>query len=445
MQARLPFASTLTLAVLAAVSARTWAADFDYALRAGLSHNDNINLSDTDATGQYVLTPGLDFTFRQQGSVLQANVAGNMEYRDYLGNAFDNQTLTQLSTQANWTVLPERLDFAVEDYASVEPLSTLSSNTPNNQQQTNVLALGPILHFRMGPTLNGQAELRYINSNASKTQDFDSSRSIAALRLLKDLSPTSQLSANADTQRVAFRHSDANPDYDRSELYARYVRRLDRFNLDGMLGWSRIDFERAPNATSPLLRLNTSWQATLQSTLTVEVARQFSDAAQDLLERSAQTPLAYDPLTPARPLIPTEPNINTGNMVINSQVYTERRIELSYDFSGTRFAFRIAPLYRKVDYVNDTTFSQTGRGGSIGVDYRLSPRTMLSGFANTERLRYDSLARTDRTSHYSISLTEQKTMHWSWRVALTRDWRSSTVAGQGYQANEIYLGVIYRR
>ena len=177
------------------------AAQFDYGWRVGVGHSDNIGLTETDPISQNMLIPGFDFSYQQEGSTFQADVVGNLEYRDYLAHAFDNQTLAQLAGQANWTVLPERLDFTVRDVASVQPLSTFSSNAPDNQQQTNVLTLGPVLKLRIGDAMRGQVELHYINSYASKVDDFNSSRGVLAGRLFRDLSPTDVLSLNVETQK----------------------------------------------------------------------------------------------------------------------------------------------------------------------------------------------------------------------------------------------------
>ncbi len=424
---------------LAIVSTSVSAAQFDYGWRVGGGHSDNVGLDETDRVSQNVLIPGFDFSYQQQGSALQANVVGNLEYRDYLGNAFDSQKLAQLAGQANWTIMPQRLDFTVRDVASVQPLSTFSSNAPDNQQQTNVLALGPTLRFRLGETLRGQAELNYTNSRASKTSDFDSSRGMLALRLLKNISPTAQLSANAETERVTFDQDSTSPAYNRTQLFVGSVSHLSQFDVEASVGWSQLDFSHADTVDTPLLRLNLAWRASPRSTLAFNAARQYADSTQDLL---SQLGLNSDTLAATAPL---PSNIGTGNAVISSQVYIERRLQVEYTYNGTLLSLTIAPLYRKLDYVNDPASNQTSHGGSAGLDYRLRPRLSLSAFANTESRRYDSLARTDRIRNFGVSLTNQRTEHWSWNVLFTRRLRSTAAIDASYHANEIYLGVAYRR
>jgi hypothetical protein len=471
----MPASSTLSCAIglaLAVASGATSAAQFDYSLFVGINHSDNIDLTASNPISENVLIPGFNFTYAQIGSTLQANIAGTFEYYDYLGNAFTNQTFVQLTGQANWTVLPQRLDFTVQDFAGVQPLSTLASDAPNNLQQTNVLALGPILHFRLSDTLRGQAELDYINSYASKTQEFNSSRGQAVLRFLDDLGPTDVLSLNIESQYVDFYDNpstpateidgvpDVNgtvniPNYTRNELFGRYVRTLAHFNLDVSLGWSQIDFNGAPSASTPLARVTLSWQPTTRSNLALTASHQYSDAAQDIMMQPGQIIAgagaqlnnnAIGPIGPTGPQGQTSPGgINTGDLVIDPEVYLNQSLGADYTYTTERWTFSAAPLYSRLSYLNDPTFDQTDRGGSAGASYRVTSLLSLAAFADYERYEYRALDRRDDTSDYGISLTDRRTPHWSWQVSLTHRQRDSTASGQSYSENEIYFGVVFKR
>lgn len=432
MPVPIKLAGAITLALAFAPHSAS-AGQLDYTLYAGVEHSDNINMAGNNPTSQYALVPGVNFNFVQEGSTIQANVSGNLQYRDYMGSDFTSQTQTQLAGQANWTVLPERLDFTVQDYAGIQPVDYLASNAPSNQQQTNVISLGPTLHFRLGNTLRGQAELRYINSYAQTTQGFNSSRGVAALRLLKELSPTNQLSLNAETQRTNFVNVLGGPNYNRHEVFTRYVSKLARFDIDAALGWSQLEFDGSTRAlSSPLARLAVAWRPSERSTLALASSRQYSDAAQGMMELSGQQIGGIN-------------GTNTGNAAVNSQIYLERRLELSYNFRGTRFQFSLAPFYNKLDYTNDQLFNQTGRGGRIGFDYQLSPTFTLSTFAQAQTLTYQTLDRRDKSYDYSVSLIRQWTPHWGARASFSHQQRNSSVPGQSFQENRIYFGVTFRR
>lgn len=420
--------------LFAASSAAASAAQLDYTLYTGIEHSDNIALTTTNQISQNVFTPGLTFTFDQQGSTIQANATGVLEYRDFLGRSISNQTQAQLAGQANWTIAPERLDLTIQDYAGIEPVNTLISNAPSNEQQTNVFALGPTLHFNLGSALRGQAELRYIDSYAQKNNDFDSQRGSAALRVLEDLSPTDQLSANIESQHTDFSNSD-NSNYTRNELFGGYVRKLAHIDFNVALGWSQLDFEQGGtrNASSPLARLTLNWYSTSRSTITLAAVYEYTDAAQAMLSEPGQ--------------LISEPGrtINIGNAVINSQVYLDRHLQLTYGFRTERVTLSIAPIYSKLDYINDPSFNQTQRGGTLNLDYRLRPTLTLSAFANAERLVYNNLSRRDNTYNYGIDLSQQWTPHWSWRASLLHQRTSSTALNASFSENEIYLGVVFRR
>ncbi|MGY3038776.1 hypothetical protein ACVWWQ_000363 [Rhodanobacter sp. TND4EL1] len=424
------FVRAITLALVVSPG-MTVAAQFDYSLYAGIEHSSNITLSNQNPISENILIPGLNFAFTQQGSVLQANVVGALEYHDYTGGKFDNQTQTQLAGMANWTVLPQRLDFSVQDYASVQPIDSLASDAPGNQQQTNVLALGPTLHLRFGDAMRGQVELRYVNSDASKVDEFNSSRGSVAARLFRDISPTDQLSVNAETQHVDFvNQNQAN--YDRNEVYVAYSSKLARFDIDASAGWSQLSFDHSPSVSNPLLRLALAWRPTQRSTFSLAGAYQYSDAAQDMLA-AGQTPS------------PTIESINTGSSVIDAQVYQERLLQATYALNTERLTLSVTPAFSKVHYLNESTFDQTGRGGGVNLSYRLRPQLTLSALAGIQRIDYTSLDRRDRTVRFGLDLNRQWTSHWSAHLAVDRQRRSSNVASQSYRETRIFLGVVFRR
>jgi hypothetical protein len=412
------------------------AAQLNYVLYGGVEHSNNIALTATNPISENVLIPGMSFNFAQAGAALQANVAGNLEYRDYLGGRFANQTQTQLAGQANWTVLPGRLDLTAQDYAGIQPIDRLAANGPDNQQQTNVFTFGPTLHFRLGDAARGLAQVRYINSYAEKTKDFNSGRTQASLSAVKDLNPTDQLSLNIENERVSLSSHAASSDYSRNQLYGQYISKLARLRIDVTAGWSELDFKQpgAPTASGPLTRLTIDYTPTERSSFRISAAREYSDAAQDILLQQ-----------PASLTEGTGQGINIGNTTVDSQVYLERRVGLSYAFTGARFNFLIAPLYRKLGYLDDPISDQTTRSVAIDLGYRLRPTLTLSAFVTGERLAYDRLARHDTTTSLGLDLARQWTPHWGWHLSFRRQRRASDAPDQSFRENQIYLGFTYTR
>ena len=438
MQSRCPLARMtgmlLTLMLPSAVSAF----QLDYLVELGLERNDNVNLSEDDPESATILRPMLGFNLQQEGSTVQANASGVVEYRDYTGGEFSNEFRGQLAGHLNWTMMPERLNLTIEDYVSVQPIDPLAQDTPNNQQQTNVFAIGPTLNFRLGPTVRGQAELRYINSHAEETQEFNTQRVSGALRAIKDLSTTSTISANVVDERIDFTEADAGPDYSRYSVFGRYTRNWTRLDLLTDFGYSWLDYSgnTIENRHDPLARATLNWRASERSTFTVDAAYQFSDAASGMMTTAIGT------------TIPT--NIATGDATTTSQAYLEQRLALGYAYRGDRTGFTVAPYYRKLDYSSsdtegETGLDQTGKGATAGMSYLLRPLISTGLTATGENLNYDQIAREDKSWTVTAFLRQQWARNWSWRVELTHYKRDSSAPGQSSDQNIAYFGITYTR
>ncbi|PXV61449.1 uncharacterized protein, PEP-CTERM system associated [Dyella jiangningensis] len=437
-----------TMLALVVVPGCSWAGDFAYSLFTSVEHSDNIALSTDNPVSSSVITPGINFAYRQLGSTIQANVVGTAEYLAYSSSQFDNQTLGTLSAQVNWSAIPQRLDFSVEDDAGVQPVDTLASNAPNNLQQTNVLSLGPILHFDFNAATRGQVELKYVNSYASKVDDFDSSRGLGAFRVIRDVSPTTQVSLNLESQRVDLKTATAGPNYTRDEIYAHYVHTLRYFDVDALLGWNYVDFNHAPSASKPMARFTLGWRPSTRNSFTLTGIYEFSDAAQDMLLQPGQTIVDSMTNVSSNPLdLINDPNrgLNTGTVVVDSTVYLDKSVQGTYSYRGDRLSITVAPVYRKLDYLNTPTFNQKEKSADIAVDYKLRPTLTLTGFADYQHIDYTALNRTDKTTRFGVAISHEFTQHWSWRAGYTRQLRASTAALQSYHENEFIVGVVYRR
>jgi len=430
-------ASGVGLALAAATAPGTLlAGQLDYTLYGGIERSDNIALTAQDPMSESVLVPGMSFSYLQQGAVLQANFAGNFEYRDYLTRRFSDQAQLQLAGQANWTILPARLDLEMQDYAGVQPIDRLASTGPDNLQQTNVFTFGPVLHFLLGGSTRGQAAVHYISSYAEKTKDFNSHRTQESLGVTRDMNATDRLSLNLEVQQVSLTELAAIPDYDRREVLAGYMSELAHLEIDLALGWSQLDFKEAgmQTASGPLQRLTMDYRPTERSTLSLSAAREYSDAAQDML---LQAPTGF--------LEGTGRGVDVGNVTVDAQVYLERRLRLAYTFEDDRLTLTAAPLYRRLGYVNDPTLDQTTRGAGINISYRLRPTLTLSMVSVYERLAYDTIDRRDTTINYGLDIVNHLNRRWGWRISLLHQQRSSNQAEQDYRENQIYFGILYNR
>jgi hypothetical protein len=410
----------------------------DWAVGLGYEHTDNINRTSIDPTSQDILQPTLNFIYNQNGSKVQAQVAGVVQYVDYLQSFYGNEFRGQLSGTLNWVIAPQRLNFAVQDYSSVEPVSIRASNAPPNQQQVNVFVAGPTLSFRMGTALRGDVDLRYVNTTASKTKDFNSQRELGAFRAFRDLSPTNTLSFNAEAVHVEFDNVDplVSPDrYNQYNAYLRYQSYLDRLDFDFALGGSRTEFSQgAGDHSGALVRATINWRMSPRNTLQINGVDQLADSTANLV----QAPLLAN-------VDVTSLSVQVGRTAISPVVYRDRGVNLNYKFQGPRLGFSLTPFYTRLRQLNGEDLSRNGYGEVANVTYLLRP-LMTLGFTVADRTTEYILDHSrDRDRSYTVDLSQQFTPHWSWSVAVNHESRNSTRPGFDYHENQLFAILSYRR
>lgn len=405
----------------------------DYTLGASLNHSDNINYSSTDPVSANVLSPNLGFSITEQGSTLSAIAAGSLEYRDYLGNEFGNEFRTLFSGLANWHISPERFDWSFADNIGRQPINALQSNSPSNQQQTNVFSTGPTLRAKFSDVLHGLFDLRYTNSYADTTKAFNSNRLGALGSLLYPLDPANTLSGSVTASRTRYIESESKMfDYDREDAYVGYQRKTPAFTLDAAVGYSWLDMRHADSRSGSLLRGSLRWNPTPATSLGVSIDREYSDAAQDLVFTPAQLG-----------------NVGIGSgingAVIAPQVYVENRVGFDINHREDTFRVGFTPFWRKLDYIDDPTSDQRSSGYYASADYYVRPTFWLGFYAGQERRKYTAIERTDDDLRYGISLNLQRTRHWLWSLLAEHQRRDSNGVDSSYSENSILLSITWRR
>lgn len=432
MAARLIGATLLSSAILACYPGTAQAFRVDYNLDFGIERNDNLLLTPDDEIETTILRPGLGFTMTQASSTWQAEFSGRGEYLRYGDERFDSTLEGVLNGRLNWVILPERLSFTVEDDLSIQPVDTLLADTPGNRQQVNVISAGPTLLFNLGQTLRGAAELRYINSDAEITDEFNSSRVNLALRAIKQLDPTSELSANAQVQRVDFERDLIARDYDRTDLYARYARRLASFDFALDAGLSRIDYREGGGSRSePLFRVQGTWHSGERHHLTLRASSQFSDTASDALA-------GIDPTTVVPGSIPI------GEAVVNASPYEERGLDLQYTLTTPRLTAVFAPYYNRLRYVDTDDFDQNTYGARGDVSWQLRPRLAVGAYGALGRISYVRTDRVDETREVGAYARYDWTRRLSSRLSVVHHERDISEAGQDASQNIVLLTFSYQ-
>lgn len=408
----------------------------DYRLGFGIEHSDNIRRTAVDPISETVLLPSLAFALSGEGDRFSLQAAGDAEFRDYRDAGFDSELRTRLGLSAAWRILPERLAWTFEDYLGRQPIDGFAIDRPDNQQRTNVLVTGPTLSLRPDPRTRLIAELRWIDSWAQRTREFNSDRWNLALRGLRQFSPTHSGSAHLEYSDIRFeRVSDTVQSFERLDGFLRWDRRAARVELSADAGASRIRFEDGADRDGSLLRLRASWLPDESQRLELRGARQYSDAVADLI--GAAPRLEDFELPVGLPSL--------RSTFLNPDVYRESSFGLGHARTSPRLFSRLDVYLRDQDYARSDFLDQRVSGASLGLSRPLRDTLSLNFYASTDRREYTLAAREDRDSLYGIAL------RWAWlrnlelEFGASRAQRRSDLAAESFDENRFFLGLRYRR
>jgi hypothetical protein len=425
----------IATSLLLAACNDAWAWRLDYTLGLGVVHSDNITLTALDPVTETVLIPQLDFSVAEAGSSVRANITGVLEYRNYLDGTFGSEFRGTLNGVVDWTLVPERLNWTFADNAGLYPISLRAPDVPGNLQQTNVFTTGPTLRFRLSPTMQGQTEVRFIDSYAEETGAFDSTRLGVAQRVLHDIDATRRLSANLEAQDIDFDDDLLASDYRRYSAYAGYEQTLARFDIGASLGYSRLEFDGGGDVSGPLARASLDWRANARNTFGLGFAWQYSDAVANLAEGGSAFDLGLG-------------GVGVGGADISADVYRERRVDATWLFQSTRVNIASSVRVGTYRYEQEAVLVAADRneaGAGINIGYLLRPLLTLGATAEATRRRFVDTDATDRDYRYGLYFAQQWTRQWHWRVDLTRNERHADVGAESFDENAVAVRVAYAR
>lgn len=370
-------AGLLAALLSCAPGAQAWRLDYDLSL--GVEYTDNVGRRATAEEDELVLRPELRIALTEQGERVRASVVGAASWRNYTRGVFDDELRTDLGARLDVALLEGRLGWTVEDYLAEEPVDVFASASPGNIQRTNFFSTGPTLFLRFSPVLSGRAELRWQDTYAEVDRAFNSERLQLALRAIRALDDTTDLSGNVELARVRPDEPGlATFDNDRVALFARWARESARRSLGFDVGWSEVDFDGAEDSSGLLLRARGTWDPTEASTLDFALAREYSDAAADLVLRAPTEDDLAQPVTAG-------PGFGID---VTPDVFLDRRAGLGYTIRGERVQTALRGDFRRQTYRQNPALDRRTAGVGIGLDYLLSTTATLGAFAS----HYDQVA-----------------------------------------------------
>jgi hypothetical protein len=332
---RRPAASAVALAVvltLAAAGAR--AQEFNYDLKAGMGHSDNIKRTQTDTIDEWILGLGLGFDYAYQSGRIDAAAFSDLVWYDYLENTYDSNVIGNFDGNFLYTIVPERLTWAFTDNFGQAQTDPFQPVTPDNSENINVFSTGPDFLFSVGPRYQARVFGRW-SDLYYQTNPYGGQRWLGGLSFERALSEQSTLSLNGTYAKMNYYDQPSQYDFDVQEYYAGYKSTSARTSVLVNLGYRTLTRDGS-TTDGPLVRLNLSRKLSGYSTLGLLASSEYGDAGTFLS-------------TEGRP-----PGGGQGPLYANRDIAVRNNVEGTWRIDRQRTNLWFSAGYEQLNYeVND--------------------------------------------------------------------------------------------
>ena len=227
------------LTSILALSDASFAYDLDYELRVGVGHSDNISRTETNPISETVALAGVRLNLSHTTSGVDLNVVGDVEYRSYLDDTFDNDTFGSIDSDVVFTLSPRFLSWGVEHRFGHVVLDPFAPETPRTRERVNTLSTGPNITVPMGSANSLGLTGRFSDNSYSET-DIDNETMDGQLSFSRALSRSRTIALNVAATRVEFDNSQLNSSFDRQSAFFEFDSQNSKGSINLRLGVNEL-------------------------------------------------------------------------------------------------------------------------------------------------------------------------------------------------------------
>jgi hypothetical protein len=425
---RLPIAIVSILALAPVTEAET----LTYGVDAGIAESDNVTLVSTDKISQTMAIADMDFDYKQQSRLLDVDAKGNFTYLDYLQNAYGSQLIGRFDGLSHFSIIPERLTWALQDNFGQMALNPYTPTTPNNLENVNYLSTGPDATLRLGGTGFLDLSARYARAQYA-TSPYDSNRWLGSVAGGLQLSARSSVSLNGDTERVQFENTVVNTDFDRTNAFVRYAIQGARTELSTDLGATTIN--QSGTTTGGLAKLELSRKISAAAKLTFSAGHVLTDASTSFSNLQSG----------ATGVVGTAPSAQT------SSNYVSNFAAAGWQYERNRTTVLISGRWEKDVYGAAPAFDYTRSGVELNLQRKLT-RTLtlqvVGSYYKTDYAHAVLLLAGDSSDYkdglIAAGLTWRHGRDLEVKLRCEHSSRAASVSAAGFGENRVLLTVGYR-
>jgi hypothetical protein len=392
----------------------------------GVGQSDNVKRTATDTTEDTVASAGLLFSYDERSARLEADVVGNLSYREFLDDTYDSELLGNLHGNARAAILPEKLSWALSDDFGQVLIDPFVPATPDNRENLNYLSTGPDLRIALGSQTRADIGLRYALADYENSP-LDSRGLLGEGGLTRAFSERSSLGLFLRHQQLEYDTAPEAFDFDQSQAFLRYDALGARTRLRIDAGRDEIDRDGADTQGGFLVRVDAERRMTSRTTLSLRAARQHESSGSAFAGEQSGGGIALDASGSRQTF---EPFLN-------------ERLDLSWRFTGSRTEFTLFADRGTQSYEDRPEFDQTFTSYGASMRRALTPLLSLDFDVRLSRSEFEQPGADYEDLGAGASLEWRPSRATVVRLAYSHDDRDSDSAFGGYTESRILLTVGY--
>ncbi len=361
-----------------------------------LTRSDNIRRTSGPRVDDTMLMLGVTVDTARNGSRVDYVLTGDLDWYEFLDDTYDNRLLGYLDGGLTVDLVQERFVWGFRESFSQAVVDPLAAPTPDNLENINYFTTGPRLYLHLGRRLNLELHADYSATESDLPSSafesgIDSERYAAGFVLSRPLSPSSELSASLDFQRVEFDESDAFVfgDYDRYEALIGYSRQIGRTALSLALGSTRVD-DGTDRWNNFLARAELSRRISPSSSLVLRASQQTADAA-DIIRGT------FDPARAS----------TMGLRIASRDPFRERALGADWRFARARTSLAVGVTLTEEDHEAVPALDRSMYDIYVEIGRRLRPTVNFLVSGRYEREKFDESRFEDEEVEATVRLDWQ--------------------------------------
>jgi hypothetical protein len=332
------FLISCAVVIFAGTGGIVQAGDFSWELALETRYTDNIGMIPGDGLDELSLVPSGTLIYESQTPRLDAEIEGLVRHYNYTKDTSDSETLYFGDLVLDFHLVPDLIDWRIEDHLSNEPIASDVADIPDNRQNINVFFTGPEFTFRMGQRNRIDLIGGLIRTHAEDTPEFDSDRNTGRLAYVHSVSNRFDLGLSGEWEDVEFDELVDSPlgivsgDYDRTDGYLTASFRRGSNTLELEAGSTDLDYKELPDDDGE---------------------RVFVRFAREVSETAEWEFLYQDIFTDASRTVEGQPSLGLGGINVSADVYRLEGLQFSYRGPISTATVELTAAAREETYVQE--------------------------------------------------------------------------------------------